>query len=149
MSHNAPTLTKDVAGKSSTAKGGSRAFLSCDICRSGDRCKANLDAPVGGATVRRCIAGDRLALAIADDREPARIDALPVQIAGDRKRAILRQLQIVVVVAGGIGVAVDVDQGAVEPLQNQCDGIQRRVERRIDRRRIGANVMFDGMFRMM
>ena len=106
--------------------------------RSGQRRKLDLDAPVLGPPAGGRVVGDRPRLAEPGHREAARIDALGVEVAGDGKGAALRELEVVVVVAGGIGVAIHVDHGAVELLQHQRHRIQRRIEARHHRVLIGG-----------
>src|SRR5690606_3577812 len=105
--------------------------------RSAKGRQADFDAAVLRAALGIGVRGDRLRRSHADDREAARVGALPRQIVGNSTRSALRQLHIVIVAARRIRMAIDVDQSLVEALDDQSDRIQGAVECRLDARRIG------------
>src|SRR5690606_13047309 len=99
---------------------------------AGQRRQADLDASDRGATFGRGVGSDRLSLAHADDGEAATVNALSGQVARHGRSAALRKLHIVLIVAGRIRMAVNIDQRLLVFLQNESDGIQRRIESRHD-----------------
>ncbi len=79
-----------------------------------------------------CVGRNRLRGTEADSGHAALVDALAAKIGGNRAGAAFGQILVMLQAAGRIRVAVDVDQGAVELTQNDCDGIERREELRLD-----------------
>src|SRR5690606_4519339 len=98
--------------------------------RSGERRQVDLDAAVLGAAVCARVGRDRLRGAKAADGEAAAVDTTLGEEASDRIGAALGQHLVVLQAAGGVGVAVDVDEGAVVLVQHHRNRIQRVVEGR-------------------
>src|SRR5690606_17009652 len=80
--------------------------------------KLDFDAAVLGAAGLCGIRRDRRGLALALDIEAALIDALIGQNGGNGHSAALAERKIVSVVALAVGVAIDIDDGLVEFLED-------------------------------
>src|SRR4051812_612838 len=91
---------------------------------SGERRELDLDTPVLGASLRRRVGRDRTGLAKTGHGEAALIHPLAGQIVGDSKRTALRQVEIMLVTAGRVGVTEDIDGCLAELLQHQRDRVQ-------------------------
>ena len=96
----------------------------------------DLDTAVGGAAGVGVVGGDRLRLAIAAGADTRLLDAAAGQVIRHRQRAPLRQLLVVRIAAGRIGMAVHVDIGLVILRQRLRHLIQRPLELRLHRGRI-------------
>src|SRR5690606_16894683 len=84
------------------------------------------------------VGGDGARRPLTLDIEATLIDALIGQDGGDGHRTALAERQIVLVRAGGIGVAIDIDDGLVELLEHQGDRHQGLVELRLHRGLVGG-----------
>ena len=78
---------------------------------------------------------DRLGLAVAVRLQAVGLDAVLDEVGLDRRRAVLGQLHVVVVVAALVGVALDLDRaGSRVALQRRRDRVEDRERDRLDDR---------------
>src|SRR5690606_32665597 len=93
-----------------------------------DRGDADLDAAVERAALFGVVVGARVLLAVADRRDAGARDAARGEVVGDRFGPAPRQVEVVTVRAGRIGMAHDVDQAVGIFLQARRDLVERGAE---------------------
>src|SRR5438132_3741668 len=103
-----------------------------------DRLDVDLDAAVGRAAAFRVVARHRLALALAEGREPQRADVPGLEVLRHRHGAPLRELLVVLVRAHVVGMPDDRQRGLAVAHDHVGELVHRAVESRLDVHRVGV-----------
>src|SRR5436190_18000425 len=103
-----------------------------------DRLDVDLDAAIGRAAAFRVVARHRLALALAEGREPQRADVPGLEVLRHRHGAPLRELLVVLVGAHVVGVPDDRQRGLPVAHDHVGELVHRAVESGLDAHRVGV-----------
>src|SRR5438552_3302924 len=103
-----------------------------------DRLDVDLDAAVGRAAAFRVVARHRLALALAEGREPQRADVPGLEVLRHRHGAPLRELLVVLVRAHVVGMPDDRQRGLAVAHDHVGELVHRAVESGLDVHRVGV-----------